>query len=274
MKVNINDLKENLITEHNKLRTDPKSYIPLLEKHLEYINKDNVLVIPNEIKLKLIEGASTYNNAIEFLKNQANMATMEHNEQISQASLDHAVDIGSNGLFTHEGSDGRNTADRIEKYIEWDGACCESIEFGNRTAENVLISLLIDDGIEHRPHRKNIFSEELKFFGVGVSEHKTYGVVTVINYLAGIRVDGKVDFDYENFKYEVRDNVPKIEKKVDDDEAKNPYQVDDPDAPNGTTSVQIFKKTKKDGEKVVNITKKMYKLENGTYHIVEVEEQT
>jgi len=279
MKVNLSELKSKLIEEHNKLRQEPKSYINLLKKHLEQI-KDNTLTIPNEIKMKLSEGESSYYDAISFLQNQNSCKPMEYNDQISLAATDHAVDIGSNGFFSHDSSDGKNTAERIEKYIEWDGACCESIEFGNRSAENILISLLVDDGIEHRPHRKNMFSEELNYFGVGVSEHKTYGVVTVIDYLAGIRIEGKVNFDYDAFKYEIRDNiVPKIKKQEDDgivktEEAKNPFQTDDPDAPNGTISVQIFKKIKKDGERSVNVTKKMYKLENGTYHIVEVEEQT
>jgi len=277
MKINLTELKTNLINEHNKIRQEPKSYIKLLLSQLEQI-QDNILTIPNEVKIKLLEGKSAYQNAISFLENQNSLGPIEHNEQLSHASNDHAVDIGSNGLFTHESSDGKNTAERIEKYIEWDGACCESIEFGNRSAENIMISLLVDDGIEHRPHRNNIFSEELKFFGVGVSEHKTYGVVTVINYVAGLRLEGKLNFDYDNFKYAIRENVPhnnvKPEEKDINSDAKNPFQVDDPDAPNGTVSVQIFKKTKRDGEKQVNVTKKMYKLENGTYHIVEVEEQT
>ena len=283
MKLNLIELRSGIVSEHNKLRTNPKSYITLLQNHLAQI-KDNILTIPNELKLKLIEGESSYNEAISFLQNlNITLKPMEHNNEISEAANDHATDIGSNGLFSHESSDGKNTAERIEKYIEWDGACCESIEFGNRSAESIIISLLVDDGIEHRPHRKNIFSEELKYFGVGVSEHRTYGVVTVIDYLAGIREeDGKVNFDYENFKYDIRGNVSPIKKlkkapineKLEGDENRNPFQLDDPDAPNDTISVQIFKKSKKRGDVSVHVTKKMYKLENGTYHIVEVEEQT
>lgn len=278
MKVSVDELKDRIIKEHNKVREDPKSYITLLKNHLGLI-KDNVLIIPEELKLKLIEGEKSYNDAIQFLEKQDPIKPLVHSEEISKAANDHAVEIGSNGTFTHESLDGKNTAERIEKYIEWDGACCESIEFGNRSAENIIISLLVDDGIDHRPHRINMFSKELAYFGIGVSEHKTYGVVTVINYVAGVRTEGKVSFDYENFKYEIRGNVrggaKSIEEKNEGEgETPNPYKKDDVDAPNGTLSVQITKKIKKVDDKEINVTKKMYRLENGTYHIVEVEEQS
>ena len=35
---------------------------------------------------------------------------------------DHAKDLGSKGLSSHEGSDGNGLSERIEKYVEWDGA--------------------------------------------------------------------------------------------------------------------------------------------------------
>jgi hypothetical protein len=50
--------------------------------------------------------------------------------------------------------------------------------------------------------RKNIFSNEAKYIGVAVGEHKETGVVTVIDYVGGLREKGKPYFDYKNFKYQ------------------------------------------------------------------------
>ena len=53
---------------------------------------------------------------------------------------------------------------------------------------------------------------------------------------------------------------------------KNAFQEDDPDAPDNTVSVKIVKSNKKIQGKVRKITKKIYTLDNGAQHIVEIED--
>ena len=53
---------------------------------------------------------------------------------------------------------------------------------------------------------------------------------------------------------------------------KNAFQEDDPDAPDNTISVKIVKTTKRIKGKNKKITKKIYTLDNGAQHIVEIEE--
>ena len=89
-------------------------------------------------------------------------------------------------------------------YVKWDKAIAENIDFGNRTAEDVMLSLLIDDGDEERVHRNVMFNKQLKYFGVGVSEHKEYGVCVVIDYIGQIDgyVDKKLDNEFQKMKSE------------------------------------------------------------------------
>ena len=54
--------------------------------------------------------------------------------------------------------------------------------------------------------------------------------------------------------------------------SKNAFQEDDPDAPDNTVSVKIVKATKRIKGKNKKITKKIYTLDNGAQHIVEIEE--
>ena len=71
----------------------------------------------------------------------------------------------------------------------------------------------------------------------------------------------KIEFD-ENY----------LQNKKGDKEL-NPFQLDDPYAPDNTTGVKIIKIKKKFGEEEHNITRKIFSLEDGKKHIVDYEER-
>jgi len=50
-------------------------------------------------------------------------------------------------------------SDRIERYGEWQGTIGENIDYGGaKEAKQVLLHLMVDDGVSSRGHRKNIFN--------------------------------------------------------------------------------------------------------------------
>ena len=46
---------------------------------------------------------------------------------------------------------------RIEKHEEWMGNIGENIDFGQKSDRCVICSLIVDDGVGSRGHRKIIF---------------------------------------------------------------------------------------------------------------------
>ena len=68
--------------------------------------------------IETYEGIQCINNAIEFLKNQNSIKPLKYSFELSKSCKDHAKDIGSKGLSSHEGSDGKGLCERIEKYTE------------------------------------------------------------------------------------------------------------------------------------------------------------
>ena len=54
---------------------------------------------------------------------------------------------------------------------------------------------------------------------------------------------------------------------------KNAFQIDDPDAPDNTQSVKIVKLKKIIQGQERNITRKIYLLDNGRQHMVEIEDK-
>ena len=54
------------------------------------------------------------------------------------------------------------------------GLMGENLAFGNKTGKDAIISLLIDDGIPNRLHRKNLFSDEFTHVGMAMGSHLSY----------------------------------------------------------------------------------------------------
>ena len=262
------ELRQAIVDEHNKLRSDPQSFIPILEAHLDYF-KDSILYRPGETPVQTYEGKEAYLHAIEFLKKVEAVEGLTLHEGLTQAAMEHSADIGQKGLVTHEGSDGKNLSDRIENFAEWEIACGENLDFGSKSAVNILVNLLVDDGVETRPKRNHLFNPKFRFVGIGVHEHKDYDVVVVLDYAGGIREKGTPFYDYKNYKFDYEKFAKEAAKEK---RPKTSFQLDDPDAPNETKSVKIVKENRLFDNRLHKITKKYYTLQDGTIHIVEVED--
>ena len=63
-----------------------------------------------------------------------------------------------------------------------------------------------------------------------------------------------------------------IKNTMDRKQIQNPFQEDEPDAPDNTVSLKIVKGTKIVGGKLKKITKKIFSLDNGAQHIIEIED--
>jgi uncharacterized protein YkwD len=271
--IDFEELSRSILIEHNRLRQDPQSFIPILKEHMKYF-KDLTLYLPNSIPLVTQEGSKAYEDAILFLQKQQPLEVLTFDEKLAKAAELHVKDIGPKGALTHESSDGKSVSDRIELFCQWETACAENIDLGAKKGIDVLISLLVDDGIPSRGHRANLFKSNFKFVGVACGVHKEYEVVSVIDYTGGIRDLNKPFFDYKNYKYQYPEEFNGFykDKKKKEVRPKTPYQIQDEDAPDKTVSVRIIKKDKEFDGRKISITQKIYTLEDGTQHIVELEE--
>lgn len=264
--INFEELEKELFSLHNELRMNPQSYIQKLKECLKYF-RHKIFHPPGEDPIQTYEGQEAVYDAIQFLKTQKPVNRLEFNDNIARACKDHANDIGEKGLATHEGSDDKNISDRIEKYCEWDGATAESLDFGFKIAENIIINLLIDDGVKDRYQRLNLFNEKFKYIGIGAANHRDYGICVVFGYVMNVRPLGSEPKNMSEFIQEYIKNTMNNKKKP-----NNPFQEEEPDAPDNTISVKIVKNKKIVGGKLKKITKKIFFLDNGAQHIVEVED--
>ena len=189
MKKNINivieQIKKQVIIETNRIRTNPKAYIPILEKYLENFD-DNILTRPDKNEcIETQEGPKACKEAIEFLKNQKPINEIEFDEEASKVAEEYAKVLSNSGE-EENGEDEFHIEQRVEKYLDYDYAISENIDFGGSTGVEVIVNLLVDDGVKLRTHRENLFSDKFQYYGVAVSTHPEYDYCTVIDYFGDI----------------------------------------------------------------------------------------
>ena len=179
--IDYEQLAIDVFNEQNRVRSNPESYIEKLERATKFF-KDKIFRHPAELPIETYEGVQGVYDAIEFLKNQNPVEPLQYCPELTQACKDHAKDIGSKGLSSHEGSDGNGLCERVEKYVEWDGAIAENLDFCYKFAENIVMNLIIDDGSKEKHQRSNLFNPEFVYGGVACDVHKTFKICTVCNY--------------------------------------------------------------------------------------------
>ncbi|EGR31942.1 scp-like extracellular, putative [Ichthyophthirius multifiliis] len=177
----MDQLALQVFNEQNKIRQNPKSYIGNLERMLGFF-KGNTLYLPGQIPLQTNEGPSAVRDCMNFLNRQQSLEPLKLNDQMSKAAQDHANDIGPKGITGHNGSDGSTMTSRLEKYGDWMGKIGENICFGGNTAVDIIVQLIIDDGVSNRGHRMNIFGKDYKVTGIAAAKHSQYDICCVLDY--------------------------------------------------------------------------------------------
>lgn len=267
--INYVDLSEKLIKEINIARTNPSAYVSILEND-KTLFKENIIYRPYEDPLRTYEGPAAHQEAIDFLKNLPNLQELKTDTRLSQACSDHVKDIGASGAISHEGSNKETISQRVENYCEWDYILCQNIDFGGKNVNEIMISFITGDGDPNRTHRKNMFREDIFYVGSASGQHRDSEISSVVVFAGNVRELGSI-------APEIVDFIPNHIKKIEEDkknqkpkQIKTNFQLDDPDAPSNAVSYTTFKKMKLVDGRAKHCTQRVYTLNDGTQHIVEV----
>jgi uncharacterized protein YkwD len=180
----LSPLEHAVVFEINKARTAPKDYASLLEQYKKYYDK-KLLKFPGETPVLTKEGVGPVIEAVRYLRSVKPVFPLNPSEGMSLGARDHVKDQESSGSTHHKGRDGSHASERVSRYGIWEKTVGENIVYGSDKARNIVMYLIIDDGVSDRGHRKTIFNPDFRVIGVACGYHPTYRMVCVITFAGG-----------------------------------------------------------------------------------------
>jgi uncharacterized protein YkwD len=130
-------------------------------------------------------GSRAVREAISFLEKARPLPPLSWSPGISQAALSHALDVGRRGSNGHTSPNGDTPWKRMERFGKWQGHAGENIDYGNNSARSIVVSLIVDNGVPSRMHRKNLFSRNFRVTGIAISSHARAGTICVMDFATG-----------------------------------------------------------------------------------------
>lgn len=182
----LSELEKEVIYEINLFRSNPSEYA---EKYIaplaKYYDK-KVLHYPGDKSIMTQEGVSALRECLRALRNATPAPVLYPDKLLTQAANDHQKDQAKTGKTGHIGKDRSNSKDRIERYGTWQVRIAENIAYGNTSAQQIVIFLLIDDGVKSRGHRANLLQADFRSVGVACGTHPRYNTMCVMDFAGGV----------------------------------------------------------------------------------------
>jgi uncharacterized protein YkwD len=176
----LDEQERKIISELNLARTNPKKYVELLKGlRMRY---DGKLYQRGNAKVRTMEGVKAVDDAIAFVAKVKPLKPLRASKGMSQAAGEHAAEQAATGGTGHAGKNGSQVGDRVNRHGNWRYRVGENISYGNGSPRDMVLQLIVDDGVANRGHRKNIFEKRYKVVGVGIDKHPRYGHVCVTTY--------------------------------------------------------------------------------------------
>jgi uncharacterized protein YkwD len=162
------DQEKEVLELLNAVRTNPKKFA---EMHaLPYIKENG------------LEKNRYAKSLLQDLKQTKPMGALQVADALTKVARYHAKDMGTTGSIGHESTDGTPFHIRVRTQSKAMGLIAENCAYGQTSALDFVMQLLIDDGIESLGHRKNILEPKYQWIGIAIEPHKTYRTNCVMDF--------------------------------------------------------------------------------------------
>jgi uncharacterized protein YkwD len=180
-------LEVEVLAALNQVRTDPSRAVGWMQELTQFFD-GMLLRKPNwPIAIRTNEGVAAVRDAIAALRSQEPVQSLVTNAALASAARDHADDQARSGQTGHAGSDGSTVSTRVSRYATWRVSLSENIDYGRAiTGRDVIESLIVDDGVQDRGHRKNIYDPSARFVGIACGPHPKFTAMCVIVQAGGV----------------------------------------------------------------------------------------
>ena len=164
-------VEDTIIKEINEARNNPQKFIGYLEEYRKSL-KGNVLHLPNSKPLVTIEGVAAIDDAINDLKKLPKINDLKNSRGLNRVAKNHLEDLIENPKLGHKGKDGTLLDQRLLRFGLVGLLYAENISYRISVAREVVLAMIVDDGVKSRSHRKNIFNPSFRLFGIACGTAK------------------------------------------------------------------------------------------------------
>ena len=161
---------EGVLDEVNLARTRPAEYAKIVEMRMRAFPRADERCVAE---------------AEAFLKRQRPLEPLQCIPGLMMSARQQVADQGPTGEIGHMGMDGGSPWSRMARQGQWTGRAGENISYGYADARTIVVTLIVDQGVPDRAHRRNIFCREFRVAGVARGPHARYGAMCVIDFAGG-----------------------------------------------------------------------------------------
>lgn len=180
-------LEDEVLKEINLARTRPAEYAAYLEQLRPFFNGREYRR-PGLPGLTTQEGTQALDEAISFMRAARPAPALSMSQGMRSGAHELVKDQTGTDTTGHKGKDGSLCEQRALRFGTWQEPIGENLSYSNDTARERVLTLLIDDGVANRGHRKRLLDASFRVVGVACGDHKL-GAMCVIT-LAGGFTDG------------------------------------------------------------------------------------
>jgi len=164
----------NTAENYGKLSKDEKEVIQIANLFRMYPSKIADEYLTPYFKKNKSEVNSYTKSLLTDLKKAKACLALLPEDICMKSALSHAEKMGKSGKTGHDGM-----SQRLKPY----GFAGENCDYGNSQALDIIMSLMIDEGVPSLGHRKNILDADYTHIGVSIRVHKKYGDNCVMDFV-------------------------------------------------------------------------------------------
>jgi uncharacterized protein YkwD len=174
-----------VLQEMNAARTGPQAYAAHLQRHRALFEGKRYRPPGATYFVRTQEGTAAVDEAIVFLKRQCPLPPLAWSEGLARSAAELAREQAQSGETGH-GRGKLGMEGRVGRQVKWTGSIGENIAYGPNEGRDVVLQLIVDDGVPGRGHRTHIFSPDFRLAGVACGPHQKLRTVCVIDFAGGV----------------------------------------------------------------------------------------
>lgn len=181
------DLPRLILEELNRVRTAPGDYAQRLDAFRKTFQGDAYFKPGSPVRFLTREGVAAVDEARTFLRAQSPLPPLQWSDKLTAAADELAAEQERDGSLGH----GRGTSDmeqRLTRHGNWSIGYAENVGYGDYRVDDageVIVQMIVDDGVPGRGHRLNLFDVTYRLVGIACRPHPLRKMVCVIDFAGG-----------------------------------------------------------------------------------------